>query len=274
MAGKAERKKISTAYIFVVVQCIVTGRQALSSQAAWPLVAAGILMFIGLLLQNRGSAAYKVLWIAAALLDLLAYATQMFFWRWLAGMGIGGRFLWHYFDLSLHEAPMMTIPFFTGALLALALMAVLFCVRVAAGKGEAWKIFALVLKIVFYLSLVMEFICAMASKGYFLAMDIVAIELIVFLTISSLCNTLRLQKAPKTIDPVVAAAWILVLGLCFGMLTSGAFTQGGGNDGQRTCKSCGRSFEAGTTDSRSIIKTGMCGNCYNNFDSNKWVLDE
>ena len=43
----------------------------------------------------------------------------------------------------------------------------------------------------------------------------------------------------------------------------------GGGSGHRTnpCKSCGRSYEAGDAGGNfmSIAKTGMCKNCYNNF---------
>ena len=58
-----------------------------------------------------------------------------------------------------------------------------------------------------------------------------------------------------------------------------AFSSCGGGGGSSsshhstiTCKSCGRTYEAGDSGGNymNIARTGMCKNCYNNF---KWAQD-
>ncbi|MBR2341398.1 MAG: hypothetical protein IKA72_03210 [Clostridia bacterium] len=38
-----------------------------------------------------------------------------------------------------------------------------------------------------------------------------------------------------------------------------------------TCSVCARTFNSGTSNSKSIIKTGMCSQCYKNY---KWAIGE
>lgn len=60
-------------------------------------------------------------------------------------------------------------------------------------------------------------------------------------------------------------ALILVFALCLSLCACG----GGGSPKKNTCKSCGRSFQAGDSagNFRKIASSGMCNNCYNNFKS-------
>jgi hypothetical protein len=63
---------------------------------------------------------------------------------------------------------------------------------------------------------------------------------------------------------------LLVFCLCLCACTggSGGYSQTATN----TCKSCGRTYEAGDSGGNymNIARTGMCKNCYNNF---KWGQD-
>ena len=70
------------------------------------------------------------------------------------------------------------------------------------------------------------------------------------------------EKTTKIITYIIIAILAIVVVSCTGGGSSG------GSSNSRTCKSCGRTF----TDSenfRSIARTGMCKNCYNNF---KWGM--
>ena len=60
---------------------------------------------------------------------------------------------------------------------------------------------------------------------------------------------------------VVVAFCLLGMGI---LNQAGFFGRGGGDD--RTCGVCGRSFSTGTSDSSSIARTGMCVNCYSNYN--------
>ena len=55
----------------------------------------------------------------------------------------------------------------------------------------------------------------------------------------------------------------LILILCASM--SFTMISCGSNDTSYTCGVCGRSFNGGTSDSRSIIRTNMCSRCYKNY---------
>lgn len=52
----------------------------------------------------------------------------------------------------------------------------------------------------------------------------------------------------------------------------GGSGSGSSHHSTNTCKSCGRTYEAGDSGGNfmSIARTGMCKNCYNNF---KWAQD-
>lgn len=56
---------------------------------------------------------------------------------------------------------------------------------------------------------------------------------------------------------------VVLLGSC-GNLFGGS---GGRSAKTNTCKSCGRTFEAGDSDGNfmNIARTGMCNNCYENY---------
>ena len=63
---------------------------------------------------------------------------------------------------------------------------------------------------------------------------------------------------------VVFIAVIVLIALIASCTGSGSGSSGSSNS--RRCKSCGRTF-TDSSNTRSIARTGMCSNCYNNF---KW----
>ena len=73
----------------------------------------------------------------------------------------------------------------------------------------------------------------------------------------------------KALIAIVAAA--LVLPLIFN-IGSGFGSSGGTHE--RTCASCGRSFEAGDAAGNymNIAKTGFCNNCDDNREFFEWIL--
>lgn len=61
-------------------------------------------------------------------------------------------------------------------------------------------------------------------------------------------------------------ALILIAALCLSLCACGG---GSSSPKKNSCKSCGRSYQAGDSAGNfmKIAKTGMCNNCYNNFKS-------
>ena len=47
--------------------------------------------------------------------------------------------------------------------------------------------------------------------------------------------------------------------------SSGSSGGGYGSGNTRVCKVCGRSFESGDGNYKNIARTGMCNNCYSNY---------
>lgn len=74
----------------------------------------------------------------------------------------------------------------------------------------------------------------------------------------------------KALIAIVAAALVLPLIINIG---SGFGSSGGTHE--RTCASCGRSFEAGDAAGNymNIAKTGFCNNCDDNREFFEWILD-
>lgn len=68
-------------------------------------------------------------------------------------------------------------------------------------------------------------------------------------------------------------AWLLAITVFLVCCTdfSGGSSGGSGGGHSAVCGSCGRSFNSGDIGGnyKSIAKTGMCKNCYNNFKSLK-----
>ena len=67
---------------------------------------------------------------------------------------------------------------------------------------------------------------------------------------------------------VIFVIVIIVLGLLLKNCMGSGSSSGGGHS--ITCKSCGRTFEAGDSagNYKNIARTGMCNNCYSNY---KWA---
>ena len=65
----------------------------------------------------------------------------------------------------------------------------------------------------------------------------------------------------------VAAVIVIILVLVLLIGSCGGSGSGGGATRKNTCKSCGRSYEAGDAGGNfmNIARTGMCKNCYNNY---------
>ena len=63
-------------------------------------------------------------------------------------------------------------------------------------------------------------------------------------------------------------ALILVITLCLSLCACVGGSSGGSSK-TNTCKSCGRTFEAGDSAGNfmNIARSGMCNNCYNNYKS-------
>lgn len=104
----------------------------------------------------------------------------------------------------------------------------------------------------------------------FAAMDAVAFVLAVLISKDAIRNEQpRNHSLVKAI--ILAVAFSLVINLA-PSIASGA---GSGNSSSNsyTCQSCGREFQGGTSDSKSIAKTHMCSNCYKNFKSLEEFLD-
>ncbi len=68
-------------------------------------------------------------------------------------------------------------------------------------------------------------------------------------------------------------AVILVIVMCFSFCACGSSSSSGGH--KTTCKSCGRTFEAGDAAGNymNIARTGMCNNCEGNYHAMKGYLD-
>ena len=62
----------------------------------------------------------------------------------------------------------------------------------------------------------------------------------------------------------VGMIFLIVLAILLGLTSC----TGGGSSSKNTCKSCGRSWEAGDVGGnyKNISRTGMCKNCYNNYN--------
>lgn len=56
---------------------------------------------------------------------------------------------------------------------------------------------------------------------------------------------------------------IIIIGL-LAMCSSGGGSSSSSSSKGRTCKSCGRTF-TDSSNTMNIAKTGMCNNCYSNF---------
>lgn len=70
----------------------------------------------------------------------------------------------------------------------------------------------------------------------------------------------------KTLAWLVAAAVAIFL---LGQIDFSGTSSGGGGSDSRVCKSCGRTF-TDSANKNSIARTGMCKNCYNNF---QWGME-
>lgn len=71
------------------------------------------------------------------------------------------------------------------------------------------------------------------------------------------------QKKGSGIGGIVV--FIIVLVLCLSMCSGGG---GGSSSSSKTCRSCGRTF-TDSANKKSISRTNMCTNCYNNFE---WAM--
>ena len=74
---------------------------------------------------------------------------------------------------------------------------------------------------------------------------------------------------------------IIIVGILIAVLfsvihdgMSGDYNEGGKYSNSRVCGSCGRTFSSKSdfSDYKSIVKTGMCENCYSSYESLKWAL--
>lgn len=61
----------------------------------------------------------------------------------------------------------------------------------------------------------------------------------------------------------------IIVAICLAVVfLVSCFTCGGTSDGGNhsyTCGVCNREFSGGTSNSKSIIRTGMCSRCYSNY---------
>ena len=81
-------------------------------------------------------------------------------------------------------------------------------------------------------------------------------------------QTLSSEKTGNIIILVISIIMaVLMVRCCFGGSSSGSSHSASSN----TCKSCGRTFQAGDSGGNymNIAKTGMCKNCYGNYQWGK-----
>ena len=71
----------------------------------------------------------------------------------------------------------------------------------------------------------------------------------------------------KPIKAVIIIEIIVLIAVIVACSSIGGGGSGSGGSSSRTCKSCGRKY-TDSANTRSIARTGMCTNCYNNF---KWA---
>lgn len=73
---------------------------------------------------------------------------------------------------------------------------------------------------------------------------------------------------------VISVILIICIVLALVLSMSGCTGSSSGHSKNNTCKSCGRSFPAGDSGGNymSIARTGMCKNCYNNYQWGKKAL--
>ncbi len=67
----------------------------------------------------------------------------------------------------------------------------------------------------------------------------------------------------KKVLSIFLAIWLI--GLCISIISCAACDGGGNTSYSYTCKVCDRKFSGGTSNSKSIIRTGMCSQCYKNY---------
>ncbi|MBQ7121395.1 MAG: hypothetical protein IJO03_03935 [Clostridia bacterium] len=76
------------------------------------------------------------------------------------------------------------------------------------------------------------------------------------------------NKKEKTIFRIIAV--ILIICIALTVYMEYGYTSTESSD---TCQSCGREF-TDSKNKKSIARTHMCDNCFNNYKSLEWVLDE
>lgn len=81
-------------------------------------------------------------------------------------------------------------------------------------------------------------------------------------------KTIKIGNTSISITGLIVIICVLLFIIVF--IVSGA--SGGSSSSTNKCKSCGRVFEAGDSagNYRCIARTGMCNNCYNNY---QWAQD-
>lgn len=82
----------------------------------------------------------------------------------------------------------------------------------------------------------------------------------------------KLQIGNWSVSVTTLVIIIFVLLFIIGMIAAGSSGESSGSSSTRKCGSCGRVFEAGDSGGNymCIARTGMCNNCYNNF---QWAQD-
>ena len=74
--------------------------------------------------------------------------------------------------------------------------------------------------------------------------------------------------SPGAAITVIIIILVVIIGFVVLSLDSGS----GASNKTVTCKVCKREFSMGTSDSKSINRTNMCTNCYNNYKQGQAAL--
>lgn len=89
------------------------------------------------------------------------------------------------------------------------------------------------------------------------------------------------EKIGQKIGKIMKIIWIsfvvfMILGaICVAIIASSSSgSSSSSHAGIETCGSCGRSFKSSSANGKSIRRTGMCSNCYSNYEFAQGILNE
>lgn len=114
----------------------------------------------------------------------------------------------------------------------------------------------------------------MTGDGSLIKAFVTAMYFIALLNIPMLIQEPRSKEIGKNTGLVALVVIVVIIYVISGAIT-GTIGGGGGSSSSNTCRSCGRSFQAGDSGGNflNIAGSGMCNNCESNFHSLEDFLD-